>query len=250
MYSLIIAFSMYSRIPMPQVTWTKERSRYVMCWFPLVGAVLGTLAYFVFFLLEKVHAGVIFRSAVMTLLPLFYTGGIHMDGYLDTVDAKSSCQSKERKLEILKDSHTGAFAVIWGIGMLLFTFGGFSEIGGKEKNVVVVGYVLSRTLSALSAVTFRGAKKEGTLAAFSTASQKKVSVCLLSVILLMTTGGMLSIDLLAGGLAVLAAGLTYIYYRFMSYRIFGGITGDLAGWFLEVCEAAMLFAAVVAHWAG
>ena len=39
--SLIIAFSMYSRIPMPRITWTEERMGYVMCFFPLVGAVMG-----------------------------------------------------------------------------------------------------------------------------------------------------------------------------------------------------------------
>ena len=38
--SLAIAFSMYSRIPMPQVSWTKERMKYAMCFFPLIGVVI------------------------------------------------------------------------------------------------------------------------------------------------------------------------------------------------------------------
>ncbi len=43
--SLAIAFSMYSRIPMPQVSWTKERMKYAMCFFPLIGVVIGALTY-------------------------------------------------------------------------------------------------------------------------------------------------------------------------------------------------------------
>ncbi|MEG0216497.1 MAG: adenosylcobinamide-GDP ribazoletransferase, partial [Hungatella sp.] len=39
--SLVIAFSTYSRIPMPQRTWDRENMRYVMCFFPLIGVVLG-----------------------------------------------------------------------------------------------------------------------------------------------------------------------------------------------------------------
>ena len=45
------------------------------------------------------------------LIPVLITGGIHLDGLLDTADALSSYKTKEEKLEILKDSHAGAFAL-------------------------------------------------------------------------------------------------------------------------------------------
>lgn len=47
-----------------------------------------------------------------TVLPILLTGGIHMDGFMDTMDALHSYQDRERKLEILKDSHVGAFACL------------------------------------------------------------------------------------------------------------------------------------------
>jgi adenosylcobinamide-GDP ribazoletransferase len=47
----------------------------------------------------------------MVVAPIIITGGIHMDGFLDTQDALSSYQPRERRLEILKDSHAGAFAI-------------------------------------------------------------------------------------------------------------------------------------------
>ena len=48
--------------------------------------------------------------------------------------------------------------------------------------------------------------------------------------------------------ALVVAGITilmFFYYRFMSYRTFGGITGDLAGYFLQMCELWMLIGTVV-----
>ena len=56
-----------------------------------------------------------------------------MDGFLDTVDARSSCQDRQRKLEILKDPHTGAFAVIGGGVYLLIYAAVFSTL--KERDV-------------------------------------------------------------------------------------------------------------------
>ncbi|MGM9936265.1 MAG: adenosylcobinamide-GDP ribazoletransferase, partial [Candidatus Ornithomonoglobus sp.] len=43
--SLIIAFSMYSRIPMPRVEWREESMKYVMCFFPLIGVIIGAVVY-------------------------------------------------------------------------------------------------------------------------------------------------------------------------------------------------------------
>ena len=42
--SFKIAFSMYSRIPMPRSEWTDENKSYAMCFFPWIGAVIGLLS--------------------------------------------------------------------------------------------------------------------------------------------------------------------------------------------------------------
>ena len=111
-YSCIIAFSMYSRIPMPRVQWKEERMEHVFCFFPLVGAAEG-LALGGFLWLGRLFA----LSPVMTALwgtalPILITGGIHMDGFADTMDAIHSYGDRKKRLEIMKDPHTGAFALI------------------------------------------------------------------------------------------------------------------------------------------
>ena len=116
---------MYSRIPMPRSEWTDENKAYAMCFFPWIGGVIGLLSYGVYRLASRIEgyqnagAGMngmgrygLFFTIFLVLLPVFITGGIHLDGFLDTQDALSSWQTKERRLEILKDSHAGAFAII------------------------------------------------------------------------------------------------------------------------------------------
>ena len=91
--SLCIAFSTYSRIPVPQVAWTDENRKYSMCFFPLIGAVIGLLLWGWLALCDVLGFGALLRGAVGALLPILVTGGIHMDGFMDTSDALASWQS-------------------------------------------------------------------------------------------------------------------------------------------------------------
>ena len=124
----VVAFSMYSKLPMPRITWTKKNMKYCMCFFPLIGLVIGWLMYGWFRLALWAGFGGNFRTAVLILIPVAVTGGIHLDGLLDTADALSSYKSQEEKLEILKDSHAGAFAIIIGITYFVLAFGVYSEM--------------------------------------------------------------------------------------------------------------------------
>ena len=109
-----VAFAMYSKIPMPPADWEKENMKYALCFFPWVGLAVGAVSAVLFWLLQQIGAGSMLRAAVLTAVPVLVTGGIHLDGYLDTMDALSSWREKQRRLEILKDPHAGAFAIIMG----------------------------------------------------------------------------------------------------------------------------------------
>ena len=65
--SLLIAFSTYSRIPVPQVEWTEENRRYAMCFFPLIGAVLGLILWGWLALCDTLRIGAFLRGAVAAL---------------------------------------------------------------------------------------------------------------------------------------------------------------------------------------
>ena len=134
MRSLIVAFSMYSRIPMPHVDWDEKAMRYVMCFFPLVGAVIGALEYAAYRLLMWGGAAEVLTASILTVIPIFFTGGIHLDGFMDTVDALSSYRSREERLEILKDPNIGAFAVIYAAAYFVLYFGFMTELLGTKSD--------------------------------------------------------------------------------------------------------------------
>lgn len=238
--SCAIAISMYSKIPMPHVDWDEKSMKYVMCFFPLVGAVLGGLEIFLGSLLLKSGFGPLFFGAVMTLLPVLVTGGIHMDGFMDTMDALSSYGDREKKLEILKDPHAGAFAILGMCCYFLWSVALWSQVTMEMLPVIGCGYVLSRSISGFSVVTFPSAKDSGLAKTFQDGAQKKTVRITMLVYIVFLTILMLSLDLKGGAAALFSAGIVFLYYCHVCKKQFGGITGDLAGYFLQLCELGML----------
>ena len=125
--SWLIAISMYSKIPVPQVEWTKEKMSHAMCFFPLVGAIEGCLLGLWLLFAAKLSLSVGMRFLWASAIPFLVTGGIHMDGFMDTMDAIHSYGDRNKKLEILKDPHLGAFAVICAAVYLLLYTGSMYE---------------------------------------------------------------------------------------------------------------------------
>lgn len=235
--SIVIAFSMYSKIPMPKITWNKDNMRFALVFFPWVGIVCMGAVIGWHYISVRLGIGAVLRSVVFAILPILITGGIHMDGFLDTIDAVSSYQTMERRLEILKDSNSGAFAIIYGIVYMLLYAAVWSEINNlRDIFVIAVSFIYSRSLSGFSITSFKCAKNSGLAATFSSMSDKKKAGIVLIIEALICAGAMILIDIKSGAAAVTAGIIMFFIYRHISYKMFGGITGDLAGFFLQMCE--------------
>lgn len=243
--SFVHAFSMYSKIPMPRASWKKEDMKYAMCFFPLIGAVIGAIMYGAFFLFDWIECGEIMKAGILSVIPIIITGGIHLDGWLDTMDARNSYKEKEAKLEILKDPHIGAFAVIKCMVYAIVLVGFMSEISERSIVIISIGFILSRAFSGLGVVYFKGAKKDGLLATFSSSAEKKVVRFVLILYVIACGIVMPFINPIMGIACFIMSVIVFIYYKYMSYKEFGGITGDLAGYFLQLCELMILITAVV-----
>ena len=161
--SILMAFSLYSRIPVPQAQWKEENMRWCICFLPLVGVVIGALQAAAFFVMTRLACGALLRTSILTALPALLSGGIHLDGFLDTCDAIHSYKGREDRLAILKDPHAGAFAIICGIVYFVLLFGVWSEARPENILPLCCIFALSRSLSAWSALTFPKAKKDGML---------------------------------------------------------------------------------------
>lgn len=245
--ALIAAFSTFSRIPVPSVRLDEKDFRYTLCAFPAIGIVIALLEMLIFKACSMAGLGDILRVCIMCVVPVIVTGGIHLDGYCDTCDAKSSYQPVEKKLEILKDPHIGAFGVIRLIVLILLYMAAVSEI----KNVCLFGltFVLSRAFTAISVVSLKSAKKTGMGASEKDNSNRTVVIVssVIWILVCMLAGYMVSgaTGLITSMCMIAACAVTYMLYVRSVYKQFGGFTGDTSGWFLCVMENVMAYVCVV-----
>ena len=243
--ALCIALSTYSRIPVPQVEWNEENRRYAMCFFPVIGVLIGTVLAVWMWCCDCFGFGGLLRGGVSAAIPLLITGGIHMDGFMDTTDAMASWKSPEERMAILKDSHVGAFAVMACGLYMLFASGVLSEARRGDAAALAACFVLSRACSALAMTWLKSARKTGMLADFAQKQQKRIVtiasvawVIAAAIVLLVCSGW-------SGLCAVIGSAVCLLCYRHKAYKYFGGVSGDLAGWFLQVTELTCLACVVL-----
>ena len=220
--SVIVSFSMYSKIPMPQFAWEEQDMKYMLCFFPWVGGVIGIFLWLWSRFCVHFGVGTLCSTLIGVLLPLLVTGGFHVDGYMDTMDAFHS----------------------YG---LLYT-AAFSEINGTKVLPVFCGvFFLARCLSGISVVSFPTAKKNGMLYSFADHAEKRIVKGSLYVQGVLCSAFLLWQSLAAGGLVIAAAAVSFWYYHHRTKKEFGGITGDTAGYFVLICECSVAVV-LAAYW--
>ena len=224
--TVAVAFAMFSAVPVPQFNWTEKNMRYAMCAFPLIGVVIGLL----WFLCGVLPLPGAARAAGFCLIPVWVTGGIHLDGYADTCDALSSYGDREKKLEILKDPHCGAFAVIrlcsyFAAYLALCACVQFTPQAGL---LWMMALVLERALSGYAVAAFPMAKNTGLAHTFASAADRATVRRVLALLAAVLCCAMLAL----GGWALVLAALAVLWrYHAVACKQFGGITGDRPGGF-------------------
>ena len=243
--TIAVAFAMFSALPMPQFAWNERNMRYALCAFPLIGVVIGAL----WWLCGALPLPALARAAGFCLVPVWVTGGIHLDGYADTCDALSSYGDTAKKLEILKDPHCGAFAVIrlCSYFTAYFALCCCVQFTPRTAMLWMLALVGERALSGLAVASFPMAKNTGLAHTFATAADKTKVRRALTVLCIVLGAALV---LLGGWAMVCAAGAVFARYYQVAKKQFGGTTGDLAGWFLQKCEIWMLAALAACQWLG
>lgn len=244
-HSIIMTFSMYTKLWMPRVEWSKENKRYAFAFFPLVGVVEFVLLLVGYGIWNRIQTGkesqMIFLGILLTWLPILYTGGIHMDGFMDTCDALGSHASKERKLEIMKDSHIGSVAVLCCASYLLVYYLGMREIRIEQLQIFGFTLIAQRAICVLCLLYVPGAKANGLAADFVQSSDIQNSKRLLYLFLAFAFLGMgylsLHMVLVFSGYYLLAT----LWYVKKMRKEFGGLTGDTSGFFLQTLEIGALW---------
>ncbi|MDR2899639.1 MAG: adenosylcobinamide-GDP ribazoletransferase [Clostridiales bacterium] len=234
---LLMSFSMFSVIPVPSLPWDEKEKRYIMLFFPLVGLVIGLLWYLVYAITLKLSLDTRLEAFIIMLMPFILSGFLHVDGFSDTCDACLSRRDLERKREILKDSHIGAFGVIALI--LLFMVNYISTLGYsqtlKAPFLLIFTPVLSRCTSGFFVFMLKSMHSSGLGSAFKS-MRKKSDIYIMALYFILT----LACIMLTGGQGALFTGFGILICQvlsvYFSYRSLDGFSGDLAGFSIVMAE--------------
>ena len=245
--SLVMAFSTYSILPGSQKPATKENTRFILLFVPIVGVIIELLLVLGMKATPYLCNYTMLPAALCVVLPMILTKGSHVEGFVKTVDALCAHKPREKKMQILADSHGGYFAIIICISYFLIAVGTWSEMT-TELDIVVpaMGFVLSRALFGLSILTLKHASESKCKMYVPDNAAKFIEIVVLALVALGSAGYMIKINPFVGGCCVIGAIVSYIYYWFVSKKHFGGITEDTAGFFLQVCEIVIPIVALLA----
>lgn len=241
MRTFLAALSMLSVIPLGKFCPTEAELRRSQNWFPVVGALFGALFYGIGWLFATYFPP--FPAAMLlALLPEVLTKGLHLDGVADTADGFLSGRTRERKLEIMRDSRTGTMGVAAIFALLGLKFALFASLPATLLPAAAALMMLGgRSGIVLYTGISRYARKDGMGAIWF---HKKPVTGFVLALLLPTVAGwwLFGIPGLFGGVLLLA--FAFLWSR-ITKRVIGGATGDTIGCCEELCELLIL-AGVVA----
>lgn len=239
--ALILVFSTYTRIPMPQVKWDDDAMKLAIAFLPLVGAVVGGALWGWQILCRFLGISAVLFAAVAAALPILVTGGIHMDGYCDVSDAIASWSGRERRLEILKDPHVGAFALIRFTIYVLIVFALLYELYTRGYDGGIgFGYAVSRCLAVWSAMSMPNARGDGMLAAFTDNADRRAAGVIILILSGISAVCWVNFTYPYGIAGIVLCLPVTLWYRGMVMKRFGGVTGDTTGFYLQILEIFLL----------
>jgi len=212
-------------------------------YFSFVGFLLATLLYLVQLLFGLVlpHFAL---AAVLVVALVLLTGGLHLDGLMDTCDGLFGGRTRERRLEIMRDSRVGSFGVLGGICILLLKFAFFASM---ELHILSLAFFVvlpsTRWAMVVALRVFPSARPGGLGATFrQTVTLPKLIVAGATALLLASVVGH-AVGVLVWIAATCAALLIGVWVT----RLIGGLTGDIYGAIAESTEIVALLVLMCMH---
>ena len=247
--SVAMAFMTFSRIPMPHVEWEERSMRYLLAAFPLVGVVVALVCALWANLAAVLGFAPLVLAAGLVAIPLLVTGGIHLDGFCDVSDALSSHAEPERKCQIMKDPHVGAFSVM-SVGLYLIVYVAVCSdlsLDARSLACICAIYPTERCLSGLLCLLNPKNSSDGMVSLFKKSASQRACVIILACGLLLCAGFALWANWVLGLVGLATAAIVWFAVRAVAKKQFGGVNGDVAGFFLQMAELAMLAAILLAQ---
>lgn len=236
MTAFFMAWMMFFYIPCPVTKWDDKKKQDMLVCFPLIGLMIGFIDLVVYQLAQFFSLSFL-GSALMGFMPWMLCGFIHLDGFMDCADAVLSCRDEKRRLEILKDSHVGAFAVISVLILGLLSFAAWREcIFTVHPVCILLMPLVSRAVAGVCVLSFKPLE-QSSYKAIHDEGIKKSRIVLLFIELIAA----IAIGIIFGGLMgyalVVCAASAFLTVMEVRHKL-GGMSGDISG--CAVCISELM----------
>ncbi|TJX13516.1 adenosylcobinamide-GDP ribazoletransferase [Tissierella creatinini] len=231
---LVLAFQFFTRLPINRIVEFNEQNiRKSIFFFPLVGGLIGLIAGLIYYPISTINRDMASLLALICLI--FLTGGLHIDGLSDTFDGFLSNKEKDRILEIMKDSHIGAYGAL---SMLVLLLAKFIIISSFDKGLVLAlilslansRFVVSRIISYKKNARLGGL---GDMFHNSRPGNAIIIIGLIYIVVISFINILYIIPLLVNF-------LVGELFSIWSYKKIGGMTGDTYGAIIEIGDTISL----------
>jgi adenosylcobinamide-GDP ribazoletransferase len=205
--------------------------------FPLVGAGVGGIAAFVFFLVEFFGIGAGPAALLAVLTGIAVTGALHEDGLADTADGFGGGHDQAQKLAIMRDSRQGTYGIVAlaaSIGLRAAAIAAAPDPISAGLGLIAA-HAASRGLLPIPMRLLAPAREDGLGAA---AGRPSISVAVVAAAIALAALGQSR-----GLVALVTAGAAVAVTALLAQRQIGGYTGDVLGAFQQIGEIVMLLVA-------
>lgn len=212
-------------------------------YFPLVGLLLSALLWLLISICAP-HLSRLVLAALLVVTSVLLTGGLHLDGLMDSCDGLFGGFTRERKLEIMRDSRVGSFGILGGACALLLKFACFASLDARALPAVLLLTLPSaRWTMVLLLHLFPGARAEGLGATFRQAvtSRKLALACTFTLIIVLLSAQV------SGLFVWCTMTLTALLLGAWITKTLEGLTGDTYGAIAEIAEIVGLLACMFLH---
>ncbi len=231
MRRLLGAIQFLTLVPVPMRTTEPGKAA---LFFPLVGAGLGAAGALLLLVLGP-HLPVELRTLLVVVFWVVVTGALHEDGLADVADAVRAGRTRERMLEILKDSRVGTFGALALVASVTLRWQALAGLRLDYMPALVAVMTLSRASIVVLARIARPAT-DGLGSQFAA----RVSTATTLAAVLQGVAAALWCGWLAGAALVAATALVVVVARWYFQRRLGGVTGDCLGATSQVVEMVLL----------
>lgn len=218
-----------------------------MRWFPLVGLFIGAITVAVGWLSGWLW-NPLARAVLVVVTSAILTSGLHLDGLSDTFDATMSWRSRERMLEIMKDSRIGAMGAMALIAIFLLKVAFLASAGDAWWRAALIAPIVARWADLYGIAFYPPARGGGLGKSFHDLVQRR-DIAIATVQMILMTGGIMLIGHNPATLwlqlthAAICIVLVWLVSRWLCrhwVNQLGGLTGDTYGALSEIAETVAM----------